>query len=67
MLKIDKWCIAHPGVPRKVHNAKPRLPSAYIYMNFDIAKVVVCRENTDDCLRALFVNSLAVLDGISFV
>lgn len=65
VLEIGKWCVAHPGDSRKVHTVKSRLLSTYSYIHLDVGKVVVCRGNTDECLRASFGNELAVLDGKS--
>lgn len=65
VLEIEKWCVTYPGIPRKVQTAKLRLPSTYIHIHFDFGKVVVCRDNTNECLRASFGTSIAVVDGES--
>lgn len=62
-VRIGKWCVAYLGILRKVHTAQSRLPYAYSHINLDAMKLVVCRDNNDERLRASLGNTLAVVDG----
>lgn len=65
VLEIDNWCKDNPGRGRWVHSSKAREPSVRASQYFDYSKPVLCKDDTTECARASFANSLALIDGPS--
>lgn len=46
-----------------LQKAKSRLPPAYTYLSSNKARILRLNQNTDQCLRSSFANSLEIIDG----